>query len=397
MADSESSNGGLIIMAKFCTNCGVSLPDAAKFCSGCGAKQDALPVQRQQPLTPPQPPELTQYTQPELPLQPVSQQYTQQYDLQQPAPQQYIQQPQPQLQPQPPAPRQYTQQPQPQLQPQPPAPPPPPPMPLYPYTTAKKRSKAPFIIAGAGVLAVTLAVVLIVTNVFGITGSRDDTPEASESSAFSFDQERGDFQDGGYTFRESDGAVFNDDGELVFYYTGDDDAEVFMVPYMEEDKELILEWLESFLDADEYFETVYGKSYLTPIEVVGEATDRLGSYRAANGSGGGQAAGDFDSDGDGSYQGSDDDYMTMDVWPTEQLPDGMPVYPDGDFDVIVLYGAVYIYVSGSSQASFEIYIDMLSAAGWKIDDSEPDYTFATKGSYTIVLSDTGSSLMIYFY
>ena len=47
-------------MAKFCTNCGMSLSDTANFCNGCGTKQDDAPPVQQQPIQQPQPALLVQ-------------------------------------------------------------------------------------------------------------------------------------------------------------------------------------------------------------------------------------------------------------------------------------------------------------------------------------------------
>ena len=109
-------------MARFCSNCGAQITEGKKFCANCGTK-----VEDQQ-IAPPQP----------------------QMPQQQPMPQ-----PQYQYQPQYQQPYQ-----QPYAQPYAPIP--------------RKKSKAPLIagIAG-GVLVIALAVVLVVTNVFGLLGKGD--------------------------------------------------------------------------------------------------------------------------------------------------------------------------------------------------------------------------------
>jgi len=87
-------------MAKFCTDCGASLADAAKFCNGCGAKQDDAPIASQQQV----------HAQPQYQQPPIQQPY-QQPQPQYPQTQPQYQQPQPQYQ-QPPVQQQYHQPPQ---------------------------------------------------------------------------------------------------------------------------------------------------------------------------------------------------------------------------------------------------------------------------------------------
>ena len=102
-------------MAKFCTNCGASLADAAKFCNGCGTKQDdAPPVQQPQQQ------------------QPVQQQPVQQQPIQQPVQQAYQQPAAPALK--------------------------------------KKKSKLPIILLILGIIAVgiVLGVILIFNGVLGV-------------------------------------------------------------------------------------------------------------------------------------------------------------------------------------------------------------------------------------
>jgi len=65
-------------------------------------------------------------------------------------------------------------------------------------------------------------------------------------------------------------------------------------------------------------------------------------------------------------------YISTNKWPAAYLPPGVPVYPDGDFDIDAGPGDVMLYIYNSSMASLMKYLDMLKDAGWRVE-GEPEY------------------------
>lgn len=55
-------------------------------------------------------------------------------------------------------------------------------------------------------------------------------------------------------------------------------------------------------------------------------------------------------------------------WPAAYLPQGMPVYPEGDFEIdFASPGNVLIEISNSSMEAFANYLDTLKNAGWDVE------------------------------
>jgi len=214
-------------MEKFCPNCGTPLKEGARFCGGCGAKRpDGLgqPAQQTQP----------QYT-PQTPAQ---------------------QQPPPPVQPPPPT------QPQTPAQQQPPPPVQPQYAPPIPEPEQKKKGKAPFFAVGGAVIAVALAVTLIFTNVFGLL---DQT--GGGTGQF------GDVTDNG------NGSVTDEGGNGDDYYYYFDWETIEMFGGVEGFAEWLRYGLE--LDAADYYETVNGVYFMSPVEVDGIERGWLDGYPAA--------------------------------------------------------------------------------------------------------------------
>jgi len=169
---------------------------------------------------------LVQAQQPAAPAQP-QQQYVQQVQPQQ----QYVQQVQPQ--------QQNIYQAQPAMRP---------PMDL------KKKGKTPFIIGGAVAVA-ALAAVLIFTNVFGL-------------------------------FKQTNVGKNNSNG-VGYYIDGEDEDSFFLIDWetieMFGGKEGFADWLMNVLelDAEDFYESLYGEYYNSPVEKVSEERGWLDGYENA--------------------------------------------------------------------------------------------------------------------
>jgi len=73
-------------------------------------------------------------------------------------------------------------------------------------------------------------------------------------------------------------------------------------------------------------------------------------------------------------------------WPAEQLPDGLPVYPDGDIIFLSISednSWVSLLIRNTDRRTVDEYITTLKAAGWTIISVEDDETSVGKGTFMI--------------
>ena len=136
----------------------------------------------------------------------------------------------------------------------------------------KKKSKALFIIGG-GVVAAVLVVVLIFTNVFGLMNRTDGGNKELPGD--------GDANNGNGTVtgdaNNANGSV-NGDDEDSYYYFDWETIEFFG------GVEGFAEWLRYGLElyAEDYYATVYGEYFMSPVEKVDIERGWLDGYPAAN-------------------------------------------------------------------------------------------------------------------
>jgi len=126
---------------------------------------------------------------------------------------------------------------------------------VKPPMDLKKKSNSPFIIVGA----VAVAAVLIFTNVFGLfkqtnTGKNDRSGE---------------------------------NNGIGYYIVGDDEDSYFFIDWetieMFGGKEGFADWLMNVLelDAEDFYESLYGEYYMSPVEKVSEGRGWLDGYENA--------------------------------------------------------------------------------------------------------------------
>lgn len=167
------------------------------------------------------------------------------------------------------------------------------------------------------------------------------------------------------------------------------DGEVIMVPVGEGDRELVLEWLETFLEPDEYYEAVNGEYSLLPFGVTDDAPDRLEGYPVA----GKQQDSGGQSDS-GETAPGENQLSESEGWPADKLPSGVPQYPDGQCKAISVQDSIIITVSGTSAAGFKQYTDALKQAGWAIGMESAEMVYATKDGWAVVCNLTGADGVI---
>lgn len=83
-------------------------------------------------------------------------------------------------------------------------------------------------------------------------------------------------------------------------------------------------------------------------------------------------------------------------WPADKLPDGMPVYPDGEMITGGADGMVSITVTGTSSETLSKYIDNLKSDGWDITELDymDDAYMATKDSWQASIMFVEGGLII---
>ena len=130
-----------------------------------------------------------------------------------------------------------------------------------PIPEQKKKSKAPFFIGGGVVIAAALVVTLIFTNVFGLLNQTgDDKTDISGGSNTNSESGVAAREDG----EESEDGEDGEDGEDSYYYFDWETIEMFG------GVEGFAEWLRYGLelDAEDYYETVNGVYFMSPVERV---------------------------------------------------------------------------------------------------------------------------------
>jgi len=198
----------------------------------------------------------------------------------------------------------------------------------------KKKGKTPFIIGGGAVVVAALVCVLVFTNLFGIL----DKPNGGENN----------------------GGKNNSNG-VGYYIGGDDEDSYFFIDWetieMFGSKEGFIEWLmyDLGLDAEDFYESVYGEYYMSPVGKVDDERDWLAGYPNVIVK--------------GEQSGEDLPVQPTSAWPFDLLPEGTPEYPDGVFDVTDMPNIIDIYVSNTSKDTFIEYNKLLIDFGWDTDES----------------------------
>jgi hypothetical protein len=288
---------------------------------------------------------------------------------------------------------------QPQMQPQMQSQPPLPATPVYPaaYAAQKKKSKTPLIAATALCAVCVLGVGwwLTSTGFFaGRGGGRANSNQANSSQTNSGQTsgsgvggaggvgsagsvggaQPGAAQTSGWPSSSlpaggMDASSLDTEGGYSYIDAAGD--EVILVPVMEGDGALIEEWLMDFMDADEYYEAVNGPYAVLPFKVTDTAPSRLDGYNL-----GGAA--------EAQAVTVTPTFTQTKGWPADQLPQGMPAYPDGEAEVSSFFGAMMIIIRDTSQASAEAYKAALKDAGWSLMDLTPEAFQASKDGWVCV-------------
>lgn len=239
----------------------------------------------------------------------------------------------------------------------------------------KKKGKTPFIIGGGVVVAAVVVCVLVFTGVFGLLNKTDpDEPNVS-------------------------GDPNGKPGEMYEYIDDNGDTVIFFpLAWIEQMGGIdnFNTWLKAELDAEDYYETVYGKYYLLPFRGDDTPRDWLDGYPATT-SGGGQTT-EPPTTTDPPVQGGDAPNYSLpknaegNSWPASYLPSFAPKFPSGSMQTNSSPGYVQIGIEGAASGVLEQYREALVNAGWEfISDSWDSYNEqivieARKGDWVLYLN-----------
>jgi len=224
----------------------------------------------------------------------------------------------------------------------------------------RKKSNTPLIIGGVAVVVV--AVVLVVTNMLGLFGresssnSNANTTSNRESGGVStVTQPAGTNQVSsgsvGYLTARDEDVSFTFDRQTVEMFGGED---------------AFADWLLNVLQLDvtDFYATIYGEYFMSPVEKDYVQRDWFDGYQNAESK---YRLQQLEPQNDKANNSASDE------WPAVYLPESTPEYPDGLWGVEVNTSDpsntyVYIYISDTTLDSLLTYCESLKDSGWEVKD-----------------------------
>ena len=344
---------------KYCPNCGMPFADNKRFCTGCGKERPADSMQGYLPAQP-------TVTDSRIPKAPefVAAPLLTKAEISQTKPPAYEPVPISQVEPGSAPPvgsipvpgtqRSLTpERPQPRVAPRT--------MPAVMSPEAgKKKSSTPLIIGGVSVVIV--AAVLVMTNMLGLFGR-----ESSSNSNVNATSNR---ESGGVsTVTQPTGTNPVSSGSVGYLTARDEDVSFTFDRQTVEmfgGEDAFADWLLNVLQLDvtDFYATIYGEYFMSPVEKDYVQRDWFDGYQNA----------------ESKYrlqqlepQNDKADISASDEWPADYLPEDTPEYPDGRWSVEVNTSDpsntyVYIYISDTTLDSLLTYCESLKDSGWEVKD-----------------------------